>query len=491
MKKPSYIALSVRLMATTALLLGVVVSVVVFGLARHERKMLVEQARKEARALALSISQAWMNELGDENWNQIRVNSERLFRDNRKFLYLVVSADKQKNRIVASVPAEFQEHMVIDIVPLSVTTQAIETTKDVFLAETFLLHDVFFPFGERRGVAGEKTIEVAAPIYTNIGSRSGLLRMGLSLREIDETIATTVHNALVVGVVALLLGLLGAYLLARRISMPVVRLKESAKKLADGNLSHRAEVLGRDEIGDLAQSFNEMSGALQVAFERQQKTLASFQRFVPEKFLRVIAPNGVENIYVGKGEKRTIIVLFSDIRGYTAMSEKLLPEEIFELLNEYLGRMGAAINREGGFIDKYIGDAIMALFEPDDYDAVLRAALAMRSALRELNRERSKAGLVQIDTGIGIHAGEVIMGTIGFFSKIESTVIGDTVNLASRLEGLTKQYDCSILVSESVVSQLKHPESFSLRVVDEAAKVKGKDKPVVLYELVTESVFSL
>jgi class 3 adenylate cyclase len=258
----------------------------------------------------------------------------------------------------------------------------------------------------------------------------------------------------------------------------------SAAKIAAGDWQHRADIDRADEIGALATAFNEMSSALQATFCRLQKTLKSFERFVPEKFLAVIASNGIENIQVGVASTRTITILFADIRGYTSMSEQMTPLETFAMLNDYLACMGEVINNAGGFIDKYIGDAIMALFDDEASGCALYAALAMHQRLQAFNEERRRKAQPAVSIGIGIHRGEVVMGTIGFTSRIESTVIGDTVNVAARVESLTRKYDLTVLVTESVVTALHHPEAFKLRLVDESVKVKGKTAPVAIYELI-------
>ncbi|MFM6158885.1 MAG: adenylate/guanylate cyclase domain-containing protein, partial [Sphaerospermopsis kisseleviana] len=226
-----------------------------------------------------------------------------------------------------------------------------------------------------------------------------------------------------------------------------------------------------------------MSATLQISFSKLQKTLVSFEKFVPDKFVSVIAPEGVENITVGVAATRKMTILFCDIRGYTSMSEAMHPMEIFLFLNNYLASMGKAIDDAGGFIDKYIGDAIMALFDDDSTDCALKAAILMIQALDKFNYERSQKGLPIVSIGIGIHRGTVVMGTVGFSSRIDSTVIGDAVNVASRIEGLTKQYKCNVLITESVVKSLYNPELFSLRLVDESVKVKGKDQAISIYEV--------
>ena len=165
------------------------------------------------------------------------------------------------------------------------------------------------------------------------------------------------------------------------------------------------------------------------------------------------------------------------------MSEKMSARETFDFLNHYLACMGEVIDIHNGFIDKYIGDAIMALFDEDSSDSALLAAIAMQQALIQFNQESVTHGFMAIEIGIGIHRGTVIMGTVGFKSRIESTVIGDAVNLASRIEGLTKTYNCSILLTEAVVKNLSYPENFQLVLVDKAAKVKGKEFQIPIYTL--------
>jgi class 3 adenylate cyclase len=248
-------------------------------------------------------------------------------------------------------------------------------------------------------------------------------------------------------------------------------------------LHHRAEINLSEEIGALAKSFNEMSVALQTSFSKLQKTLESFEHFVPDKFLAVIAPEGIENIQVGVSATRTMTILFCDIRGYSSMAEQMTPQQTFSFLNDFLECMGLPIEESGGFIDKYIGDAIMALFDDEGTDSAVRAAILMQQTLSRFNEARMQKGLPAIAIGIGIHRGEVVMGTVGFTSRIDSTVVGDAVNLASRVEGLTKQYNCNILVTESVVKSLYHPESFCLGLVDKSVKVKGKDEAIAIYEV--------
>lgn len=474
-----------RITITMTALIVVLVITVVWMWATNESEVYSKQEREKAQALALSLSNAWNNELYDQNWSQIRLGLERLLLENDDFVYIIVSSQALNDRIVAAAPTEFQEQYVPDVVPVSVTdaARAISCQDgeqcDLTVAETFILRDVEFPQGQLRAKYGEPVIEVA----TGIG-QIGTFRIGISLRQVDRAVKTAIQKALLSGAIGLGIGLIGAYILARQLSQPIIILQRSAAKIAAGDLYHRVDISLSDEIGALASSFNDMSAALQASFKQLQKTLESFERFVPNKFLLTIAPDGMANIQVGVASKRNLTILFSDIRSYTSLSESMTPLETFSFLNQYLAVMGKAIDNSGGFIDKYIGDAIMALFDDNTTDYAFQAALSMHEMLGEFNRERHLQGLPSIEIGIGIHRGEVIMGTVGFSSRIDSTVIGDAVNIASRVESLTKNYGCPILVTSDTIAALQHPEKFNFRLVDQSVKVKGKEEAIAIYELV-------
>ena len=353
---------------------------------------------------------------------------------------------------------------------------------DPVATETWALRDIAVG-GRVRVQAGERLLEVAAPIHLASGTYLGNLRVGVSLKAVDAAVFEVLKTIVGIACLALALGLLASYMSARRLSEPIVQLRRDASVIADGDLSHRAVVQGAEEIAELAVSFNNMTTALSQSIGQLRGTLNSFERFVPQKFLEVIAPDGVEHIEVGVSTSRRLTVLFSDIRGYTSISEGMTPQELFELLNEYLAAMGAAIDAHNGFIDKYIGDAIMALFDDESTDEAVRAAVAMRKALAAFNARRAELDLPVIDIGIGLHAGDVVMGTVGYVGRIDSTVLGDPVNVAARVEGLTKAYDCPILVTGEVVKGMEQADAFTLRKVEEAVSVKGRDVPITLYEV--------
>ncbi|MBN1573739.1 MAG: adenylate/guanylate cyclase domain-containing protein [Deltaproteobacteria bacterium] len=215
----------------------------------------------------------------------------------------------------------------------------------------------------------------------------------------------------------------------------------------------------------------------------------AFSKYVSHQVADEISKN-IDDLKVDVGERKEISVLFSDIRGFTSMSEDLPPEEVVRRLNRYLGAMVEVVFRFGGTLDKYIGDAIMAFFgapkdDPDHAMSACRCALAMVRELDKVNKKFTEEGLPKMQIGVGVNTGEVVVGNIGSELRIDYTVIGDHVNLASRLEGLNKEFKTTIIISE-----FTYGRSRDLKVRDLGeVHVRGKERPVRIYELLdTEEV---
>ncbi len=215
--------------------------------------------------------------------------------------------------------------------------------------------------------------------------------------------------------------------------------------------------------------------------EHLSATTDSYGRFVPREFLNLLGIEDIRKVELGQQVERKMTILFADIRDFTSLSESMSPQENFNFLNSYLVHMEPVIAAHGGFIDKYIGDAIMALF-PESPDAALRCALAMQRKLEEYNEGRRRAGYRPIKIGIGINTGIVILGTVGGAARMDGTVIGDAVNLAARLERLTKEYRVSILISEYTLYCLDQPGLWSIRFLDRT-HVRGKQDSQSVYEV--------
>ena len=208
-------------------------------------------------------------------------------------------------------------------------------------------------------------------------------------------------------------------------------------------------------------------------------TNKAYSRFVPIEFLSYLEKENIMDVSLGDQVQRKMTILFSDIRSFTSISENMSPEENFNFINSYLSAMNPSIRDNNGFIDKYIGDAIMALFPTPD-DAV-RASLSMLKKLDEFNESQSILE-EPLRIGIGIHTGNLMLGTVGDTERMEGTVISDAVNLASRLEGLTKNYGANIIVSEQTMLFLEESDGFGFRFLGKV-EVKGKREPASVFEI--------
>lgn len=261
------------------------------------------------------------------------------------------------------------------------------------------------------------------------------------------------------------------------LTLPIEKLHEATLLVAKGNFDIRARIRSSDEVGELAKAFNHMV----VGLKERDKVKMMFSKFhgssVTEDLLK-------GDLALG-GSRKEVTVLFSDIRDFTKFSEGHTPEEVVEMLNEYFQIMVGIIVANHGIVDKFVGDAIMAIWGApnstgqDCYHA-LKAALEMRAALANLNDRRLTRGQTAIRFGIGLHAGPAISGTIGSMERMEYTVIGDTVNMASRIEASTKAFGADLLASETVVRDLE--ARFIIEYAG-AAEVKGKSEPIKMFKI--------
>lgn len=207
----------------------------------------------------------------------------------------------------------------------------------------------------------------------------------------------------------------------------------------------------------------------------------AFSRFVPSQFLQLLDKKSIADVRLGDQVQKEMSVLFSDIRDFTTLSESMTPQDSFKFINDYLSCMELALIENQGFIDKYIGDGIMALFSGSADDALL-AGIAMLQRLAEYNRSRANFGYVPIKIGIGINTGSLMLGTVGGKNRMDGTVISDAVNLAARLESLTKEYGVPLLITHYTLARLQNPMEYSIRFIDKV-KVKGKSKAVAVFEV--------
>jgi adenylate cyclase len=287
------------------------------------------------------------------------------------------------------------------------------------------------------------------------------------------------RTVLFISLAALAAAAMAALWIARGVSQPLQQLAGHTNRVATGDYTQRLKLDRGDELGQLATAFNHMTAGLA---ERDK---------VRDLLGKVVSPEIATQLLHSDlklgGEEREVTILFCDLRDFTGMSEKMAPTELLTLLNRYLDRMSSVIEKHGGVIDKYIGDAIMALFgapvaDPEAASKAIAASREMAQALNTFNRELVAEGRPTLAFGIGINTARVVAGNMGSKTRLNYTVIGDGVNLASRLETLTKDpaYDTPIIVSEATLRAIKDPPP--ARVLGEV-KVRGKADPVRIYAL--------
>ncbi len=238
-----------------------------------------------------------------------------------------------------------------------------------------------------------------------------------------------------------------------------------------------------DRIGMLEVLAAQLAISIENAllYRNLERQASAFARFVPREFLQLLDKGSVDDIQLGDAVRRNMAVMFTDIRAYTSISEAMSPEDNFAFVNAYMSRMGPAVRQHGGFIDKYIGDAIMALF-PRSPDDALAAAVEMQRRLVRLNEEREALGDEPVGAGIGLHFGSVMLGIVGEAERLDGTVISDVVNTASRIEGLCKFLGAPLLVSEAILSTCSEPEVYPHRYLGSVA-VAGKRERLRVFEV--------
>ncbi|HEY5975608.1 MAG TPA: response regulator [Geobacteraceae bacterium] len=233
---------------------------------------------------------------------------------------------------------------------------------------------------------------------------------------------------------------------------------------------------------DLLQAHSEK---LEAKVKERTAELASlntvYERFVPREFIDLLHKESILDIHLGDQVSRKMTVMFADIRGWTTLLEKMTPTEAFSFINAYLRRVTPVIKNCNGFIDQFYGDGVMALF-PGAPDDAVRAAVEMQWAVAEYNKERESEGFAPIGIGIGLHLADLMLGIIGSEDRLQGAVVGDSVNLAARIEGLNKMYGSYISLSDVTYSALQEKNRYRHRFMDRV-RVKGKEDAVAIYEV--------
>ena len=322
-------------------------------------------------------------------------------------------------------------------------------------------------------------IDFAVPlIYSQVPV--GGLYVGFSKDAIAAALDSARNRATVATVALVLIGIGGAVGLATLLSRPIFRLMAGTRAIAEGNFHVALPVTSRDELGTLTESFNQMARSLR----EKEMIKRAFTRYVAREVVEEVLKDPEQMILTG--ERREVTVLFCDIRGFTPLAERLTPEEVVSLLNEFYTLMIETTFKHDGTLDKFLGDAVMAVFgapiaHPDHAIRSVRTAVDMRNGIAELNDRRVAQGKAPIGIGIGLSLGEVVAGTVGTEDRMEYTVIGDSVNLAARLVANARPAG-RILISQRTYEAVKHlVEVKGLGPL----KVKGKEEEVEVYEVLS------
>ncbi len=271
--------------------------------------------------------------------------------------------------------------------------------------------------------------------------------------------------------------LIAVVLLARSVNRPILDLALRVRRIEAGDYGQAVQVSGEDEIGQLAGSVNNMAKGL----AEKEKVRDLLGKVVSHEIAEELLS---KTIALG-GEERIVTVLFSDIKGFTSLCENMAPEAVLTLLNRYLSEITEVIEANRGVVDKYTGDSVMALFgaplnRPNDAQNAIATVLSIQSTIATLNATNRATGMLEIGAGIGVHTGLVVAGNLGSQNRLNYTVIGDSVNLSARLEGLTRKYHVPNIVSDATRADAP---GFVYRELD-LVRVAGKKEPVRIFEVV-------
>jgi adenylate cyclase len=325
-------------------------------------------------------------------------------------------------------------------------------------------------------LAGERLLSVLLPVKAQLSAPLFAL-VQQSYDQALGPLARLPERVAVIGAAALLAALVVGILLAAGIARPLQALVVAMRRVLEGDFAQRLAVRRDDEIGFLARSFNEMVAGL----EERERIKETFGRFVS----RDVAAAVLAGPLPLEGERREVTILFQDVRGFTSIAEGLDPRLLVRLVNQLFSEVVAAVESHGGVIRVFTGDGVMALFgapvrHDDDPARAVRAALDLVGKMPALNQRLADQGLPALRIGIGIHHGDVVVGRIGPDQRTEYGVVGDAPNLASRIEGLTKEMQATILVSGMTASRLGTEFELGRR---EVLSVKGKEHPVEVVEV--------
>lgn len=331
----------------------------------------------------------------------------------------------------------------------------------------------------RRTSGADSVLDLQVEVYSVAETPLllGEIHLGLSEAPIRNEILAMRYRMAILALVALIAGAVAAFILAGVSIRPVLALVKGVKAIGNGNFDQHIDLRRRDEIGVLTTAFNDMA----VSLREKEFIKNTFERYLSKPLTKQILEHK-DDIKLG-GEEKEVTILFSDIRRFTSLAERLPPTQILELLNAYFSTMIDIVAENEGMVDKLMGDSVMALFGApislgNDPLRAVQCALDMQRAVIDFNRAQTEKGLPSLDMGIGINTGPVVAGNIGSARRMEYTVIGDNVNVAARLQGLAGPGE--ILVSAATLERVQQQvEATAMQPMT----LKGKERPVDVFRI--------
>ncbi len=457
------IGLKLKLVLLVAILILVIMSSIsfLFGI-RHEQTLRSEMKKRAVRIAQMPGTMSLLQLPGISPWDLSRNILPLLPQFDPNVLYVLIFDGSGKVQATAVNR------------PL---LKSLLNQQEVESAEKELIAQASVEGGKGLDLARWGSLLPVEVLFEPEGRTQGKVSVGFSLQGMEREVSFSRVTAAGLTLGFLLLGVVVAFAVASSITAPISVLTRGMEEVQKGNLTAEVAISNKDEIGRLADSFNFMIAGLRD----RDRIKGTFQRFVSSQVAEKLL--GTQDVVL-TGERRRASILFSDIRGFTSMSERMAPEEVVSMLNEYFSVMVDIVIAHEGIVDKFIGDALMTVFGaparyPDDPLRAVRTAIAMQRALVDLNEERDRRGAEAIYIGIGIATGDVVAGNIGSEKQMQYSVIGDEVNLAARIQ--SKSGKEKILICPETFKEVR---GIFKTLPLEPMTLKGKSHPVQIYEVV-------
>ncbi len=450
------IPIFIKLAALSTLLILLVIFAISFSILKEQKKQFIGQLINLGESmLRIVVNNAPDKLLGEEELALFQLVKD--IAENEQVLYALITDEKN----IIKAHSNIEEVSKVYTAPQNV----------IFIEENNGIKITSFANNKEDILFFEKTIT-----YQSL--TVGKVYLAISEKEILQKIRDAKIFILVLTVIITLVGILLSLVLSTYISRPINKLRESTATIGEGDFNHRVTIKRNDELGDLASDFNKMAEGLAES------------QMIRETFGKYVTPEIRDEILSGRiplnGERREATVLFADLRGFSSYVEENPPEEVIKSMKAYFTAMQKAIRQCGGLVLQYVGDEMEVVFgvplrDKDHAEKAVMAALEMRRLLESLNNERVNTGLMPFRHGIGIHTGEVLAGNTGSEDQLSYSLIGDTVILASRIQGLTKEFHCDILASEETAKRLRR--HFELKK-ELPKKIRGRAKPILVYRVI-------